>query len=176
MNRQVINGFFLPIFLSALLSSNVYSADVKITISGKVTAAACTINNSGTYSILMNDVTAATMNPLGSYGEWANFDVTLSNCPVGTSRVVATFKGVQDSIDTKKYANATGAGYATNVSVQVQNRSGTIEDKGNDSTMSAPVGTSKNVTFDLRARPYSSTGGGTVGNISTVVMMNFDYN
>lgn len=152
------------------------AADATITITGKVTAAACTVNNSGSYTVIMPEVTAATLNPAASFGTWKTFDVTLSNCPAGTSSVTATFDGTADSVDSAKYANTTGAGYATNVAVQVQNRSGTVADKGKSSTMTVNVDASKNATFDLQARPYSTAGGATVGNISTVVLMNFTYN
>lgn len=153
-----------------------HAADTTITITGKVTAAACTINNSGAYSVIMPDVTAATLNPAASSGTWKTFDVTLSSCPAGTSTVTATFDGTADGADANKYANTTGTGYATNVSVQVQNRSATIADKGKNSTMTVNVDASRNATFDLQARPYSTAGGATVGNISTVVLMNFTYN
>jgi type 1 fimbria pilin len=153
-----------------------HAADTTITINGKVTAAACTVDNSGAYTVTMPDVTAATLNPANSSGDWKTFDVTLSNCPVGTSSVKATFDGTADGADAAKYANATGAGYATNVSVQVQNRSGTVADKGKNSTMTVNVDGSKKATFDLQARPYSTTGNTTVGDINTVVLMNFVYN
>ncbi|BCG10330.1 fimbrial protein [Buttiauxella agrestis] len=153
-----------------------HAADTTITINGKVIAAACTINNSGAYTVTMPDVTAATLNPANSFGDWKTFDVTLSNCPLGTSSVTATFDGTADVSDAAKYANTTGTGYATNVSVQVQNRSGTVADKGKNSTMTVNVDGSKNATFDLQARPYSTPGNGSVGDINTVVLMNFTYN
>ncbi|MGL5387634.1 MAG: fimbrial protein [Serratia sp. (in: enterobacteria)] len=153
-----------------------HAADTTITINGKVTAAACTVDNSGAYTVTMPDVTAATLNLAASYGTWKTFDVTLSNCPAGTTSVKATFDGTADGADANKYANTTGTGYATNVAVQVQNRSGTIADKGKSSTMTVNVDASKNATFDLQARPYSTPGSATVGNISTVVLMNFTYN
>ncbi|HBE9178829.1 TPA: type 1 fimbrial protein [Serratia fonticola] len=153
-----------------------HAADTTININGKVIAAACTINNSGAYTVTMPDVTAATLNPPSSFGTWKSFDVTLSNCPVGTSSVTATFDGTADVADAAKYANTTGTGYATNVSVQVQNRSGTPADKGKNSTMTVNVDGTKNATFDLQARPFSTPGGASVGDINTVVLMNFTYN
>jgi type 1 fimbria pilin len=153
-----------------------HAADTTITINGKVIAAACTINNSGAYTVTMPDVTAAVLNTANSSGTWKPFDVTLSNCPAGTSTVTAAFDGTADGADANKYANTTGTGYATNVSVQVQNRSGTIADKGKNSNMTVSVDASRNATFDLQARPYSTMGGSTVGNITTVVLMNFTYN
>lgn len=152
------------------------AADTTITINGKVTAAACTINNSGTYTVTMPDVTAATLNPANSSGDWKTFDVTLSACPAGTTSVTAKFDGTADGVNAAHYANTTGAGYATNVAVQVQNRSGTVADKGKNSTMTVNVDGSRNVTFDLQARPFSTAGSATVGNINTVVLMDFTYN
>lgn len=154
-----------------------HAVDTTITINGKVTAAACTINNSGIYTVTMPVVTAATLNPANSYGDWKTFDVILSNCPGGTSSVTATFDGTADAADATKYANTTGTGFATNVSVQLQNRSGTtVADKGKNSTMTVDVDGSKNATFDLQARPYSTPGNASVGDINTVVLMNFAYN
>lgn len=162
--------------VGVMLSASVFADPVTINITGKVTSAACTVNNSGTYSVIMPDVVASTLTPANSFGTWKTFDVTLSNCPAGTSTVKATFDGTADGNDGNKYANNTGTGYATNVAVQVQNRSGTIADKGKNSTMSVAVDGSRNATFDLQSRPYSTPGNATVGNISTVVLMNFTYN
>lgn len=167
---------FIVFIIVVLYSQLIQAADTTITINGKVTAAACTINNGGTYTITMPDVTAATLNTPSSYGAWESFNITLSNCPAGTSTVTATFDGTPDSQDALKYANSLGTGYAKNVSVQVQNRSGTSSDKGKNSTMTVDVDESKNATFDLQARPYSSSGNATVGNITTLVLMNFSYN
>ncbi|CAI1032001.1 putative fimbrial protein SthD [Serratia fonticola] len=173
--RSVKKGLYTLAIMGTLCSS-AFADPVNINITGRVTAAACTIDNSSTYNVVMPDVTAATLNPANSYGTWKTFDVTLSNCPAGTTSVKATFDGTADGADANKYANTTGTGYATNVAVQVQNRSGTVADKGKNSTMTVNVDASRNATFDLQARPYSTPGGGTVGNITTVVMMNFTYN
>ena len=173
--KQFAKGLMAALVIAAC-SLGAQAADTNITINGKVIAAACTIDNSGTYTVTMPDVTASTLNVAGSSGAWKTFDVTVSACPAGTSSVTATFGGTADGADAAKYANSTGAGYATNVSVQVQNRSGTVADKGKNSTMTVNVDASKKATFDLQARPYSKTGGATVGNINTVVLMNFTYN
>lgn len=167
---------FTMAMAGVLISCGVYAAPVTINITGKVTAAACTVDNSGAYNVIMPDVTAATLNPANSSGAWKTFDVTLSSCPAGTSSVTAKFSGTPDSSDGNQYANTIGTGYATNVAVQLQNRSGTVADKGNNSTMTVNVDGSNQVTFDLQARPYSTAGGATVGNISSVVLMDLTYN
>lgn len=169
-------GLITLAVIGGLISSNAFADPVTINITGKVTAAACTIDNSGTYNVVMPDVTAATLSTGNTFGGWKEFDVTLSNCPAGTTSVTAKFSGTADGNDANKYANTTGAGYATNVSVQVQNRSGTVADKGNNSTMTVNVDGSRKATFDLQARPFSTPGGATVGNIKTVALMDFTYN
>lgn len=174
--RSYKNGFMALAVTGILISSAAIADPVTLNITGRVTAAACTIGNSGTYSVIMPDVTAATLNSANSFGTWKTFDVTLSSCPAGTTTVQATFDGTADGSDANKYANTTGTGYASNVAVQVQNRSGTVADKGKNSTMSVAVDASRNATFNLQARPYSTPGSATVGNISTVVLMNFTYN
>lgn len=173
---NIFNKGFIAALVASSFCISTQAADTSITINGKVTAAACTVDSSGTYSITMPDATAATLSTTNSYGDWAPLDVTVSSCPVGTTSVTAKFSGTADSADANKYANTTGAGYSTNVSVQLQNRSGTIADKGKDSTMTAVIDGSRKATFDLRARPFSTSGNTTVGNIKTVVMMDFTYN
>lgn len=155
------------------VSAPVLAADTTIIINGKVVAAACTVDNSGSYTITMPDVTAATLSTAGTAGADKDFSVTLSACPTGTTNVVAKFSGT--AADSDKYANTTGTGYATNVVVQLRDQA-TDTNKGNGSTMSVPVDSSRNATFALKARPYSPTGGATVGDINTVVLMDFTYN
>ncbi|QBH97633.1 type 1 fimbrial protein [Limnobaculum zhutongyuii] len=173
-NRILNTTTIVTTFL--LFSLGINAAPVTVNITGKVIAAACTIDNSGSYDVIMPDVTAATLSGANTYGGWKEFEVTLSNCPAGTTSVTAKFSGTADGNDANKYANTTGTGYATNVSVQVQNRSCTVDDKGNNSTMTVNVDASKKATFDLQARPYSTPGNATVGNIKTVAMMDFTYN
>ncbi len=169
-------GFMALVVAGALLSSAAFADQVTVNITGRVTAAACTVDNSGVYNVIMPDVTAAVLNPANSSGTWKTFDVTLSNCPAGTTSVTAKFTGTADTNDSNKYASTTGTGYATNVSVQLQNRTGTVADKGNNSTMNVAVDASKKATYALQARPFSTLGGATPGNISTVVLMDFTYN
>lgn len=163
----------------AIMSSSsfiAHAADTTINLTGKVIAGACTISNSGSYNITLVDVNAATLNPANSYGAWKTIDVTLTNCPAGTTSVTATFGGTADTADGTKYANLLGLGFASNVSVQLQNRSGTVADRGVGSTMTAYVDGSHNALFDLQARPYSKNGNATAGSINSVVLMNFTYN
>ncbi len=161
--------------LSILISTGTMAADVTINVTGKVVASPCTVDNSGVYNIdLGQNISAATLNPANSYSAWKNFNVTLSNCPAGTTKVTAAFSGTADSNNSAMYANTTGTGYAQNVAVQLQNgTAGT--NTGNGATMTVNVA-SNAATFPLQARAYSTPGGATPGNISAAVLMNMTYN
>ncbi|HGM6627006.1 TPA: fimbrial protein [Serratia marcescens] len=161
--------------LSMLLSTSTMAADVTINVTGKVVASPCTVDNNGNYNIdLGQNISAATLNPANSYSAWKNFNVTLSNCPAGTTKVTATFAGTADSNNTAMYANTTGTGFAQNVAVQLQNgTAGT--NTGNGATMTVNVASSA-AAFPLQARAYSTPGGATTGNIAAAVLMNMTYN
>ncbi|MGL5384396.1 MAG: fimbrial protein [Serratia sp. (in: enterobacteria)] len=162
----------IAVLVAGSCSLAAHAADTTITINGKVVAAACTVANGGSQTVTMPDDLASGLTTLGDTGTGKSFDVLLTNCPAGTTSVTAAFSGTADATTASKYANA---GTATKVAVQLQNRSGTVADKGNGSTMTVDVDASKNATFDLFAKPYSN-GGTTPGTITTVVLMNFTYN
>lgn len=173
---KIVKSGFSVLLPVLLVSFAVKAAPVTINITGKIVAAACIIDNSGSYSIdLGQTISAATMNAANSSSSWVTKNITLSNCPAGTSSVTATFSGTADSNNSAMYANATGTGYSQNVAVQLQNQTAATN-VGNGATMSATIDASRNATFPLQARAYSTPGGTTVGNISTVVLMNFTYN
>lgn len=158
-----------------LLSTSTMAADVTINVTGKVVASPCTVDNSGVYNIdLGQNISAATLNPANSYSSWKNFNVTLSNCPAGTTKVTATFAGTADSNNTAMYANTTGTGFAQNVAVQLQNSTAGTN-TGNGATMTVNVASSSAI-FPLQARAYSTPGGTTPGNIAAAVLMNMTYN
>lgn len=159
----------------AILSPGAYAADVTINVTGKVVASPCTVDNNGVYNIdLGQSISSTTLSPANSYSAWKNFNVTLSACPVGTTKVTAAFSGNADSYNNTMYANATGTGYAQNVAVQLQNSSSGTN-TGNGSTMTVSVVNSA-ATFPLQARAYSTPGGATAGIINAVVLMNMTYN
>lgn len=169
--QTLIKCAFISLFFSGVSTA----ADVTINISGKVIASPCKIDNNGVYNIdLGQNISAATLNPANSYSTWKNFNVTLSNCPAGTTKVTASFSGTADSNNNAMYANTTGTGYAQNVAVQLQN-STTGTNTGNGSTMTVNV-TNSAATFPLQARAYSTPGSATTGNISAAVLMNMTYN
>lgn len=171
MRKHILN--IVALSLGSMLSIGAYAIDTTITINGKVTAAPCTISNGGTQTVTMPDVSAANMVTAGQTGSWQTFEVKLTDCPAGVNSVTATFSGTP--ADNDKYANAIGDNYADNVAVQVQSRSDSTENLGNGKTMTVVINGSHEASFALQARPYS-LGNTTVGDIRTIMMMDFTYN
>ena len=72
------------------------AADVTITVNGKVVAKPCTIATPKA-TVDLGDLYTFNMLSPGSASGWHDVTLDLSNCPVGTSRVTATFSGTADS-------------------------------------------------------------------------------
>lgn len=164
----------IPILL--MINFDVQSADnININITGKVIASPCTIDNSGTYNVdFGKNVSASTLATSGSSSAWKAINITLSNCPAGTTKVTAVFSGTSDAEDNNLYANAVGSAYAKRVAIQLQDQSGT--NVGNGTSLTENVSTDRIVTFPLQARLYTVNGGATPGTISSQVLFNVTYN
>lgn len=174
---MITKNSILASIIVMVSASNYVSADpVNLNITGKVIASPCTVGTSATINTdLGQTITADSLNTAGSSSTWVPISVPISGCPAGTSNVTATFSGTAAASEPLHYSNAVGAGYATNISIQLENvNGGTVANKGPGTTMVVPV-SSGAATFSLRARVHSKSGGATVGNIATVVQMNFTY-
>ncbi|ENC9862337.1 type 1 fimbrial protein [Klebsiella variicola] len=170
-----IESLMKSVILSALLSTGGMAADVMINVTGKVVTSPCMVDNSGIYNIdLGQNISTATLNPANSYSPWKKFNVTLSNCPAGTTKVTAVFSGTVDGNNNTMYANATGEGYAQNIAIQLQDSTAGMN-VGNGATMTVNVVNSA-ATFPLQARAFSTLGGATSGYISASVLINMTYN
>lgn len=165
----------LPFLLCGVfVSHSVYAADpVSITVTGNIVASPCTIDpESVSRKVPLGDIQAADMANAGSASPWTNFNIKVINCPAGTSYVTATFSGAasEDNPDIA-YQNT---GTATNVAVELQGTGG--EPFGNGKNFKLPISASKDATWNLQARAYTSKGGVTPGTISSVITMSFTYN
>jgi type 1 fimbria pilin len=155
MNINVFRLTVAIITASLLLTAN--ASDTTINITGKVTAAACTTGVGSTYNIDLGQEISAATPCRRAASTYVTKDIVLSDCPAGTTSVTATFDGTKDSGSDTMYANATGEGYATNVAVELQNKTAGT-DVGKGATMTVDVDASKNATFPLQARAYSKSG------------------
>lgn len=95
-------GYLLAAML-ALASATIQAADVTITVNGKVVAKPCTVSTTNA-TVDLGDLYSFSLMSAGAASAWHDVALELTNCPVGTSRVTASFSGqptVPDIIKTR---------------------------------------------------------------------------
>ena len=157
-----------------LASYGAFAGDtVTLNITGNVVASPCTVNGgAGNIDVGLGDIQATTLATAASSSTEKAFDIKLTDCPAGTSSVVATFSGTSDSVAGTDYYKNTGT--AGNVAVAlIQASTGNL--KGNGTTITQTVQSDRTVTMSMKAKAYSSAGGATPGTIKSVVTATFTY-
>ena len=87
-------GYVLAAIL-ALASATIQAADVTITVNGKVVAKPCTVSTTNA-TVDLGDLYSFSLMSAGAASAWHDVALELTNCPVGTSRVTASFSGAAD--------------------------------------------------------------------------------
>lgn len=158
--------WLLTVILAA--SAVVQAADVTVTVNGKVVAKPCTVSTT-TATVELGDLYTFSLVNAGSSSAWHSVALELSNCPVGTSRVTASFSGTADS--TGYYKNQ---GTAGNIQLELQDDSGNRLNTG--ATKSVVVDdASQSARFPLQVRALSVNGGATQGTIQAVINVTYTY-
>lgn len=158
--------WLLTVILAA--SAVVQAADVTIIVNGKVVAKPCTVSTT-TATVELGDLYTFSLVNAGSSSAWHSVALELSNCPVGTSRVTASFSGTADS--TGYYKNQ---GTAGNIQLELQDDSGNRLNTG--ATKSVVVDdASQSARFPLQVRALSVNGGATQGTIQAVINVTYTY-
>ncbi len=121
-------GYVLAAIL-ALASATIQAADVTITVNGKVVAKPCTVSTTNA-TVDLGDLYSFSLMSAGAASAWHDVALELTNCPVGTSRVTASFSGAADS--TGYYKNQ---GTAQNIQLELQDDSGNTLNSGATKTV-----------------------------------------
>lgn len=160
------SGWLLILLLS--MSPTLQAADVTITVNGKVVAKPCTVSTANA-TVNLGDIYTSSLASAGSSSAWQSVALVLSNCPVGTSHVVASFSGTADS--TGYYQNQ---GTAGNIQLELQDDDGNTLNTG--ATKSVQVDeTTQSARFPLQVRAVSVNGGATSGTIKATVNVIYTY-
>lgn len=152
----------------ALSIPTLKAADVTITVNGEVVAKPCTVSTLNATVDLGNLQTFDFVSP-GSTSIWHDISLSLTNCPVGTSQVTASFSGTAD--ETGYYKNL---GTADNIQLELQDGQGTILNTG-EKTIIQVNDFTKTVSFPLKVRALSVQGRVTQGTIQTVISVTYTY-
>ena len=152
----------------ALAVSPLQAADVTITVNGKVVAKPCTVSTPQA-TVDLGDLYTFSLVSAGAASAWHSVALDLSNCPVGTSRVTASFSGPADA--TGYYKNQ---GTAGNIQLELQDDGGTTLNDG--ATKSVQVDdTTQSARFPLQVRALTVNGGATQGTIQAVISVTYTY-
>ena len=142
-------GWLLAGLLTA--SASLRAADVTLTVNGKVVARPCTVSTVNA-TVELGDLYTFSLIGAGSASAWHSVALDLSNCPVGTSRVKATFSWTADS--TGYYKNQ---GTAGNIQLELQNEDGTTLNNGSSQSVQVDE-TSQSARFPLQVRALRGRG------------------
>lgn len=162
INILLLLGLTLP------LSAPILADDVRITVNGRVVAKPCTVVTKNA-NVELDKIYTNTLKAPNSTSGWHSVDLQLTDCPVGTSSVTATFNGKTDS--TGYYRNE---GTAGSIQVEVQDESGNILNTGKSKTAQVDD-TAKTVNFPLKIRAISVAGGATQGTIETMINVTYTW-
>ncbi|MFK3707069.1 fimbrial protein [Klebsiella sp. NPDC088457] len=152
----------------ALASFPQQAADITITVNGKVVAKPCTVSTTNATVDLGDLYTFSLVSP-GSASAWHSVALDLSNCPIGTSRVTASFSGTADA--TGYYKNQ---GTAGNIQLELQDDGGTTLNNGAKKSVQVDDAT-QSAHFPLQVRALTVNGGATQGTLQAVINVTYTY-
>jgi len=154
-----------------LFTSLAQASDVTITVNGRVIAKPCTVS---TTDVLVNfgNLSASDFIAPQSSSAWESFNLQLINCPVGTSRIMATFSGIPDNIN--YYANLATTDAASNIQIELQDSKNTVLRNGSSEYLTID-NNSKSIDIPMRVRLVSLNGGATQGAIQSEITVTYQY-
>jgi len=162
------NALWLAALLLLTLRT-VDAADVTITVNGRVVAKACTIETVNT-DVPLGNLSTSSMTAAGSTSPWHTVNLSLINCPIGTSRVTAVFTGTADA--TGIYFK--NAGSAENIALQLADSTGSNIQTGG-SLISPVDDASQSTRFALQVRAISPAGNTTQGTIRSTIDITYTW-
>lgn len=152
--------------------SPAFAADGTITITGKVTGTTCVIANNGNVTVPLPQVSSTALATNGATAGQKAFALNLSGC-ASTTKATAYFEpGANVDPATGNLRNATGAGNATNVQVQLYNSDLTPINLFSNNAKQVTIGTAGPMNFYAG---YYATGQATAGDVTTSVVYTMLY-
>lgn len=145
------------------------AVDVTITVSGKVVAKPCDIETTNA-NVDLGGIPTFSLSSAGAASDWKTVTLNLNNCPVGTSKVTATFTGTSDT--TGSYF--LNQGDATNVAIQLADSSGNNVTNGG-ALVSAVNDSSLATAFNLEVRAITPSGNATQGSIKSTINVTYTW-
>ena len=114
--------------VAGVLSASAFADDGKINFVGSITDDACTVTNNVTSPLTVTlGTVASTAFSAGSMSAApTNFNIMLSACPASVTQAKVKFDGTANTNDTTILALTAETGVATNVGIQLKDKTGAI--------------------------------------------------
>ncbi|WP_130098697.1 fimbrial protein [Siccibacter turicensis] len=170
----VIAGLF---FSSVLVPVVSIASDASITMTATVVASPCTLDTAvSQLTVDLGDYYADQLSKPKSAVGYKTFPLTLKDCPEGTTKVVATFTGVDEPAG-DWITLFTNTGTAKNVGIMLKGDTslwigGAIK---NGTQLTQTVKADHTVTWPMESEMGTSTGNATPGTVHAVITVSFTY-
>lgn len=156
--------------LTCFVLFNIYSVNAEdITVNGTVVPGPCNVSFSD-LTFNFEDLYSGNMDEAGSSSQWKNVDILLTDCPVGTQKVIMRITG-EPSDDGVYFANEKDA---LNVVLQLTEPTHSLN-YSNGSVVQTNVDSHHDASYSLAARIFSPQGSGSAGDFESVILLDFTY-
>ncbi|MBL7634341.1 MULTISPECIES: fimbrial protein [Atlantibacter] len=159
-------------FCLALFSAAV-QADPLISVTGNVVASPCTVDtNTVNKTVDLGSLQRLDLQNAGEGGDWHDFELLLTNCPLGTVTVKAQLSGTPAPGDATAWQNSGSSG---NMALRITSRDHlTIIAPG--SSLTSNVNTSnRTASFLLSAKMFTPQGNAVAGSFQSVMNVDFTW-
>ncbi|CAM6363144.1 fimbrial protein [Enterobacter intestinihominis] len=148
-------------------------ADASLTLTGKVVASPCTVDtDTVNKTVDLGTLQRRDLQTAGEAGEWQDFDLLLTNCPAGTTKVTATLSGTPDPHDATAWSNSGNSG---NMALRLARRDRIQTVAPGDSLSQSVNISTRSVSFPLSARMFTPQGNATAGTFQSVMNVDFTW-
>ncbi|RQN05297.1 fimbrial protein [Pantoea ananatis] len=166
--NKLLSKIMLMLILLAVASPS-KSADVTITVNGRVVAKPCVVSTTSA-TVDLGQLYTFDLFYAGSVSPWQTVTLNLTDCPIGTSQVKATFSGQPDNTG-NYYANQGGAG---NIALQLSDTGGV--NLPNGASKQIPVNyPAQTASFSLQVRAITVSGNSSQGTIQSTINVTYTY-
>ncbi|MCI1897073.1 MAG: type 1 fimbrial protein [Enterobacter sp.] len=163
----------LKIAFCLTLFSATAQAEPTISVSGNVVASPCTIDtNTVNKTVDLGTVQRRDLQTAGEGAQWQDFDLLLTNCPTGTTKVTALLSGTLDAQDATAWKNS---GTSTNMALRIASRDHATIYASGDSLEETVNISSRSASFPLSARMFTPQGNATAGTFQSVMNVDFTW-
>lgn len=148
-------------------------ADASLTLTGKVVASPCTVDTDKVNKTVdLGSLQRRDLQTAGEAGNWQDFDLLLTNCPAGTTKVTATLSGTPAPQDATAWSNS---GTSGNLALRIASRDHSQTVAPGDSLAQNVDINTRSVSFLLSARMFTPQGNATAGTLQSVMNVDFTW-